>query len=180
MKWKELKILEENDDLDQAIEIFKSAIHHKPDSVSTWIEAIYVFHEILTGTNYLVDKKSKLAKLFLETFQISSVKFAENPEYLFFLGKIMWIAPWYFGQDSEKLALSFQRKAMNMEPDNELYRWAYLLSCNKDEETQLANQIVSNKSETIKWLKSKGYQGEYVLENLKASNERYLQNKVKN
>ncbi len=180
MKWIELKLLEENNALDKAIGKCKKTIDENSESISTWVEAIYIFHEILTGTNYPTVKMPELAKLLFETFQISKAKFSEDPEYLFFLGKIMWIAPWYFGQDSDKLALTFQEKAMSIDPKNELYRWAYLLSCNKNEETQLANKILSENGETIKWLKSKGFQGEYVLEHLRESNERFVQNTIKN
>lgn len=62
-----------------------------------------------------------------------------------------------------------------MKPNNLLYEWAYRLSCTGDQVADyLAYQLVANEKLIIEWLKSKGFPGDYILEHLMMSNERYV------
>ena len=116
-----------------------------------------------------------MAELLKTYFEKSYNLFSNNAEYLFFIGKILHIAEWYFGLEDDKLAVEMQKKAMEKEPENILYEWAYRLSCCEDAvEGYLANQLIEKEKEKIEWLRSKGFPGIYVLEHLQMSNQKYL------
>lgn len=182
MNWQEqLKRFETNSEWDNAIELMKKTVADNSNDSWGYIQAIYLFHNILLEENYPEEKQNDLADLLKECFNQSKEKFSENAEYLFFIGKILHIAEWYFGLDDNQLALEFQKKAMNKEPGNLLYEWAYRLSCPGDTvEGYLAHQLIENEKGKVAWLKTKGFPGAYILEHLKTSNERYLEKKVSN
>ncbi len=145
-----------------------------PNDVEVSIRVIYLLHNILVEERYSDDEHNMIAGLLKELFDKSYIQFSENAEYLFFIGKILHIAEWYFGLDNCNLALACQKKAMEKEPHNLLYEWAYRFSVSDPNEGYLANQLVENKDESIKYLEEKGFPGFYVLEHLKMSNESYL------
>lgn len=76
------------------------------------------------------------------------------------MGKILHIAEWYFGLENSHLAIEFQKKAMEKEPENLLYEWAYRLSCEGDMvKGYLSHQIIEHYKSKIDWLKTKGFPG---------------------
>lgn len=177
MNWQEqLTEFEKNKEWDNAIELMKKTIANDPNDSWAYVQAIYLFHNILLEEDYPEEKQDDLVELLKKYFNQSKNKFSENAEYLFFVGKILHIAEWYFGLNDNKLAFEFQEKAKNKEPDNLLYEWAYQLSYPDNPlEGYLAHQLIENKKDKIDWLESKGFPGAYVLEHLKMSNERYLE-----
>jgi SHS2 domain-containing protein len=60
------------------------------------------------------------------------------------MGKILHIAEGYFGLADTELAMEMQKKAMDKEPGNLLYAWAYKVSCWDIEEGFLANQLLEH------------------------------------
>lgn len=171
---KKLKLFEKNKEWDNAIGLLKEMIADNPNDSWPYVQAIYLFHNILLEEDYPEEKQGELASLLNEYFELSKNKFLDDSEYLFFMGKILHIAEWYFNLDDNQLAFEFQEKAMNKEPDNLLYQWAYRLSCPGDVlEGFLAHQLIEYKDEKVEWLKTKGFPGEYILEHLNMSNERY-------
>lgn len=178
MNWKEhLTELEHRKDYALAIEYIQGVIKENPDDVEAYIRAIYLLHNILVEEDYPESEQGFLAGLLKSYFNISYVKFSNNSEYLFFIGKILYIAEWYFGLNDrpksmdESLAFQMQKKAHEMEKGNVLYEWAYRFSLDDKLSTYLAEQILLHNNPKLEWLKSKGFPGEYILEALEQSRE---------
>jgi len=168
----------EQRDWKPAVELVKNLVKKYPNDVEVYIRAIYILHNILVEENYPCDEHDEMANLLKKYFEKSYCLFSENAEYLFFIGKILHIAEWYFGLNDDKLAMEMQKKAMDKERGNLLYEWAYRLSCSMDSvEGYLANQLIKNEKEKIDWLKSKGFAGNYLLKHLQMSNQNYIEKK---
>jgi hypothetical protein len=182
MNWKEqLSEIEshfghhEKRDWKPTVELVKNLVKQYPYDVAVYIRAIYLMHNILLEEDYPHAEHDEMVDLLKLYFNKSYSLFLGNAEYLFFIGKILHIAEWYFGLDNDKLAVEMQKKAMDKEPDNLLYEWAYRLSCSGDViESYLAHQLIEHEKEKVDWLKSKGFPGSYVLEHLQMSNQKYL------
>ena len=158
------------------IKLVKDLVEKYPHDVEVYIRVIYLIHNILVEEDYPHTEHDEMAGLLKQYFDRSYNQFSENAEYLFFIGKILHIAEWYFGLDDNKLAVEMQKKAMDKEPGNLLYEWAYRLSCSGDiVEGYLSNQLIEYEKEKVNWLKSKGFPGSYVLEHLQMSNQKYLE-----
>lgn len=157
------------------IELVKSLIEKYPNNVEVYIRTIYIIHNILVEEDYPNDRHDEIADLLKTYFDKSYSLFSEDAEYLFFIGKILHVAEWYFGLEDNTLAMEMQKKAMEKEPGNILYEWAYRLSCSGDiVANYLANQLIEHGKREIDWLKNKGFPGYYVLEHLQMSNQAYL------
>ena len=163
MNWKEqLSKIEshfghhEKRDWKPAVELVKSLIDKYPNDVEVYIRTIYLIHNILVEEKYSNDEHDEMADLLKKYFEKSYSLFSENAEYLFFVGKILYIAEWYFGLDddlkptTDRLACKMQKKAMDKEPENILYEWAYRLSISDDiVGDYLANQLIEHEKEKI-------------------------------
>jgi hypothetical protein len=168
----------EKRDWKSAIELVKNLIEKYPDSAEVFIRAIYLIHNIPIEEIYSVNEHNDMANLLKKCFDKSYGLFSEDAEYLFFIGKILHIAEWYFGLEDDKLAVEMQKSAMDKEPGNLLYEWAYRLSCSGDIVVDyLANQLIECEKEKVNWLKTKGFPGYYILEHLQMSNKKYLEQK---
>lgn len=184
MNWKEELIEIEKDfgfhkhkDWKPDINLVNKLLIKYPEDVDLNIRAIYFLHNILLEEEYSNEEQITMVDLLQEWFNQSKEKFSGNTEYLFFIGKILHIAEWYFGLESNILALEFQKKAMEREPGNLLYEWAYRFSCSENiTESRLAHQLITNEKDKVKWLKSKGFPGDYILEQVEISNQEYLDN----
>ncbi|MGS2765237.1 hypothetical protein [Sinomicrobium sp. M5D2P9] len=182
MNWKKQLIEIEKDfgfhkkrDWKPAVNLVNKLLAEDPDDVELNIRAIYILHNILVEEEYPNEEQDRMIDLLQEWFNKSKQKFLENAEYLFFIGKILHIAEWYFGLEDNGLAVEFQKRAMEKEQGNLLYEWAYRLSCQGDiVEGYLAHQIITYDKDKISWLITKGFPGDYVLEHLTMSNEEYL------
>lgn len=171
--------LHKEKDWKPGIALVNELLTQYPDNVELSIRAIYLLHNILLEEEYPNEDQDGMIDMLKKWFSESKKNFSENAEYLFFIGKILHIAEWYFGLKNNRLALRFQKKAMEKEPGNLLYEWAYRLSCTGDViEGYLAHQLITNDKDKIKWLKSKGFPGEYMLEHLEISNQEYLDKKT--
>ncbi len=158
----------------QSVDFVNELLSEYPKNVELYIRAIYLLHNILVEEEYHNVDENRMVELLQKWFSESKEKFLENSEYLFFIGKILHISEWFFGMEDSCLALEFQKKAMVKEPENKLYEWAYRLSCGDIIEMYLAHQLVNIDNLKINWLKTKGFPGEYIIEQLKMSNEEYL------
>lgn len=182
MNWKEQLSEIEKDfgfhkkkDWKPAIDLVNKLLSEYPDNVELNIRGIYILHNILVEEEYSNEEQDILIYLLPKWFNQSRVKFSENAEYLFFIGEILHIAEWYFGLEDTELALEFHKKAMEKEPGNVLYEWAYRFSYPEDVIADyLANQIITNGKDKISWLETRGFPGEYILERLKMSSDKYL------
>ncbi|MDR1203746.1 MAG: hypothetical protein LBL58_19225 [Tannerellaceae bacterium] len=186
MSWKEqLSEIEshfgyhEKRDWRPAVELVKSLVEKYPYDVEVYIRTIYLIHNILVEEDYPNNEHDEMASLLKKYFDESYSLFSENTEYLFFIGEILHIAEWYFGLEDTILAIEMQKKAMEKEPGNLLYEWAYRLSYPGDIVAgYLANQLIEHEKGKVDWLKSKGFPGNYVLEHLQMSNQKYLEQKA--
>lgn len=159
-----------------AVDSVNGLLTEYPGNVELNIRAIYILHNILVEEEYSDEEQDRMTDLLQEWFNQSREKFLEDAEYLFFIGYILHIAEWYFGLEDTRLAIEFQKKAMEKEPGNLLYEWAYRNSYPEDVvEGYLAHQIITNDKDKISWLKTKGFPGEYIMEHLNMSNEDYLE-----
>ncbi|MBC8044400.1 MAG: hypothetical protein IAF08_13260 [Rhizobacter sp.] len=160
-----------------ATALARKVIADHPNDVEAYVRVIYLLHNIVLEEETINSEHNYMAGLLKQYFDESQKKFSDNTEYLFFIGKILWIAEWYFGQDDDKLGMEMQKKAVELEPNNILYEWAYRLSVKGDVVHEyLACRIITNETSIVNWLKSKGFPGEYVLEHLEVSKKRYEEN----
>lgn len=180
MDWrKQLEEYEQTNNWEPAIVLIQKIIADNPNNVEAYIRLIYLLHNILVEEEYSKSEKDRLAELLKKYFNESNEKFCENSEYLFFIGKILYIAEWYFGIDDDlkpvekKLAFKMQKKAFEKEPENVLFEWAYRFSLDNKLAGYLAEQILLYEKAKVEWLKSKGFPGEYILESLEYSKEKY-------
>lgn len=186
MNWKEqLSEIEshfgyhEKRDWKPAIELVENLVERYPQDVEVYVRTIYLIHNILVEEDYPRNLHDEMADLLKQYFNESYSMFSENAEYLFFIGYILHIAEWYFGLDDTELAMEMQKKAMDKEPGNLLYEWAYRHSCSGDiAQGYLANQLIEHEKGKIDWLKSKGFPGSYILGHLQMSNQEYLEQKA--
>ena len=183
MNWKEELLEIEKDfgfhkqrDWKPAITLFSELLKQYPDNVELHIRAIYLLHNILVEEEYPNEEQDRMVNFLQKWFNQTKDRFSENAEYLFFIGKILHIDEWYFGLEDTNLAMEFQRKAMEKEHGNLLYEWAYRFSCPGDITAgYLAHQLITNEKDKIRWLKSKGFTGEYILGHLENNNQEYLE-----
>ncbi|MCD8042190.1 MAG: hypothetical protein LUH10_03925 [Tannerellaceae bacterium] len=163
------------------LKMVQNFMNEYPDDVELNIRVIYLLHNILLEEGYPHEEHDLIADLLKRYFDESYERFSENAEYLFFIGKILYIAEWYFGlKDDDKpieesLAFQMQKKALEKEPDNILYKWGYALSGgNKNEIFILAKRILyGDNTKWLDWLKTKGFPGEYTIEGLIFCYENY-------
>lgn len=182
--WKNsLEQYEEAKNWKLSIQFLEQVIHENPNLIEAYIRIIYLLHHVLleeNGEDQGLDD-SMLEKKLEHYFNTAQIKFIDNAEYLFFVGKIMHVAEWYFGKNTDavaKLALSMQKKASEIEHSNILYKWSYLYSMSKpgtftQQKATLAQQILYKSPYIIDWLKSKGLPGKYVLRSLQWCYEQY-------
>ena len=119
---------------------------------------------------YTKEEGEILEVLLKKYFTDSYPHFKEEPEYLFFVGKILYIAEWYFGINDDnkpienRLAFKMQKKAFEKEPTNKLYKWGYLFSKKEKEEASIiVLEIISENNVWINWLDKKGFPGKYII-----------------
>ncbi len=180
---KQLEEFEQQEQWKAAIELMQQVVKDNLDDVEAYVRIIYLLHNVVLEVYTEVKKAQginddKIETLLKHYFSEGNRKFAENAEYLFFIGMITHIAEWYFGIEEsinlpmeKHFATKMQKKASDFEPENKLYKWAYLSSSVdnrysspiKDFARSLAKGLIEDTS-TIEWLKSKGFPGQYVLE----------------
>jgi len=180
MNWKEqLEKLELSKNWESAIELMQRTVNDNSNDVEVYIRMIYLLHNILVEEEYPESKHDHLAKLLKLYFDESFEKFSENVEYLFFIGKILYIAEWYFGIDDdfkpvkEKQAFKMQKKAFEKEPENALFEWAYRFSIDDKLAGYIAEQILLHDKTIVEWLKSKGFPGQYILKSIESSKQKH-------
>jgi hypothetical protein len=174
MNWKiRLKKYEDDKNWKAVIDLMIYTINTNPNDVEVYVYFIYLLHNILMEEDYLESEHNYISSLLKQYFDDSRKRFAENAEYLFFIGKILYIGEWYFDLDDdfkpveEKEAFRMQKKASEIEPGNILFEWAYRFSLGDSTARSLAKEILSHNQTIIVWLKSKGFPGEYILESLR-------------
>lgn len=176
MNWKlQLEAHEANRQWRDAVVLMEQTIEQCPDDAEAWVRIIFLLHNILLEVHsreYESQglKHEELAAKLLHYFNESSVRFKENPEFLFFVGMILPIAEWYFGQKSgdKTLADEMRRKAETLEPTNRLYRWAADAvlpgEASMRHTVATSREILNEDGPEVAWLMTKGFPGQYVLD----------------
>ncbi len=183
---KELERYEKDQNWPVAIQLLEQVIRKNPSLVEAYVRMIYILHSIFIeqwckaqvgendGSNNIDATQLRLHYY----FETSYKKFTEDAEYLFFMGRIICDSEKDFGVSDAEFGLKMLAKACEKEPENNLYKWAYFLSLPQQmDETKahkLACYLYCHSAEEIKWLKSKGYPGERILNSLQWSYEKYL------
>lgn len=173
MAWQqELRTLENREAWDQAISLLKKTIAHDHSSVDAYMSMNYLLMNLLVDENEDEDESSNFSSyetMAKKYFKESYAKFCDNPEYLFFTGVTAAMAESCFAIDADQVQQMFQ-KAMQLQPENILYRWgycAYVDTESKESQAkgiECAKAITQGKSPIKAMLLAKGSLGEYVLE----------------
>lgn len=166
---KQLAQFEHNRQWDEAIEFMRKVIAQYPDNLDAYLSINYLIMNLLVEEDdYDQSKHYYYAALLKRYFDESYTKFSENPEYLFFIGKIAVMSEWYFGIEQEEIKQLLD-KALILDPNNILYQWTYYMFLDKKDPKSkelrkaYANSIIKNES-IKKLLLSKGSLGKYILE----------------
>lgn len=171
MDWKDdLYKFEQENEWELSIELMVDVIHNNPDNMDAYLAINYLIMNILVEENYNKKKRAYYAGLLKKYFLDSYSKFSNNPEYLFYIGKIACMSEWYFDLNIEE-AQEMIKQAAKIDPDNMLYKWAYFNDLdmrvgNNIEKMVSYAQTVMNDQKIIDQLKSKGSLGEYLLQGL--------------
>jgi hypothetical protein len=180
MNWQEIEKFESNKDWTPAIKLLQTIVIDEPDNIEAYVRLIYLLHNILLEEKYHISEHDYFSNMLKYYFEESNKKFLSDSEYLFFIGKILYIAEWYFGIDDDskpmvdRLAFKMQKGAFDKEPDNILYEWAYVFS--KGEKTTayaLSKKLLFENKKSVNWLNTKGFPGKYLLESIITCNENY-------
>lgn len=187
MNWKDqLETFENNKQWKPAVDLMEEIIRNNPNDVEAYVRGMYLLWDILleqgcepheqdyTAQGLDVDYMWNL----LKRYYIEATRtFAENAEYLFFIGYFTHIAEWYWGLKETDPATAMQKKAMELEPDNILYEWSYKWSITPRGESSsdnakrvkdLVEKMVKYDLSKIEWLNTKGRPGKYIIRTIKA------------
>lgn len=166
MNWKEvLKKLEREQFWDEAIEYMQKIIDQYPNDLDAYLAINYLIMNILVEEDYDETKHDYYASLLKQYFDESWEKFSNNAEYLFFIGYISVMSPWYFGldwEDPEKLLM----KSFDIDNLNILYKWViYSKKSFHDfnKKKEYAKLILKDNSPIKIKLKEKGSLGDRIL-----------------
>lgn len=173
MDWKEkFEYYENNKEWSSAITLLENTINYSKNDVEANIRLIYLIHNILVEEEFCNSDYEIFSKSLRKHFEASLPLFYDNPEYLFFIGKILFIAEWLFGIDDDnkvmeqRKAFQMQKKAHEIDPKNILFEWAYKYSLGDDNSKELAMKILQEDSMQYNWLKTKGFPGRYIIRTL--------------
>lgn len=178
MNWKEeLRDLREKKLWKEVTIFLGKIVKDNPDNVEVYIEAIYTLLDILLEEDWNSPnfEHDKIAKTLKDLFDESYKKFSRNAEYLFFIGYFMALAVWYFGQEDLELSYQMLKAATKIEPNNNLYEWAYKFSTNDASAGRLSEKLILD-AEKMKWLESKGNVGEYMIGTIRYSIKHFKTN----
>lgn len=171
MNWKEqLSKLEQSKDWKSAIALMQETINQNSSSIDAYLSMNYLLMNLLVEEQYDPNDHDYYAGLLKKYFIESYAKFSNNPEYLFYIGRIACISEWYFDIEIEE-AQSMMKKASELKPDNMLYKWANYSdldmreSSNKEKMILYAKQALSEPG-VERELKSKGALGKYLWDSL--------------
>jgi len=117
-----------------SVDLCVKIIENYGNDCEAYIRVIYFLHNIILEEHHEGITHEQIEVMLSTYFSESKIKFSRNPEYLFFIGKILYIAEWYFGINEgpkptiEYQAFKMQKKASELEPNNILYEWAWRFS----------------------------------------------------
>ena len=129
--WKrKLDFLECAGEWDQAIEFMQTTISAYPNDMQVYIYTNFLLMNLLVNEKFDESKHDYYVSLLKKYFDESYAKFSDNAEYLFCTGITAVMSEWYFGIEVEDVHKILVR-AMELEPDNILYKSADYLYVNR-------------------------------------------------
>lgn len=167
MSWKsKITSIEQSNDWRSAIELLEK---QNGDTPEIYLRVMFLLLDFVVEGQYTQEEHDYAAEKLREYFYESYEKFSDNPEFLFFIGIMVYIGEWYFGMESVEPATAMLENAMRMKPDDTLYRWGYYSRIdqrpeqNTDLKLQLSEQLLFRETTKLDWLKNKGILGKYIL-----------------
>lgn len=167
MAWKsKISSIERRNDWKAAIAMLKTQSFDDPE---VYLRVMFLLLDLVVEGQYTQKEHDYAAKELKEIFDYSKQRFSDNPEFLFFTGIMIYIGEWYFGMNDVDSATSMLSNAMQIEPDNTLYKWGYYstidqrLEQDTDLKLQLSKELLFESKDKLDLLKSKGTLGNYVI-----------------
>ena len=183
MNWKKYLLdLEHKERWDDAIEYMENIVETNPDDMDAYIYINFLLMNTLVEADrasYDVENNDYYMELLLKYFNESYAKFSNNAEYLFCTATTAVFSEWFMGITPEDYGRMFAR-AIELEPDNILYKCPYFSSIRPDtpseraEKITYAKLILQENSPLIKEWESRGRLGEYLRSTMKYGAEQYL------
>lgn len=168
-----LSLIEQTGDWKSAICFLERDDAH---DLRAYLRMTFVLLDFIVDGQYTEDEADTVAAKIKYFFDRANLKYSENPEFLFFSGKMICIAEWYFGIDDIDQAISMIKKAKDSDPDNILYEWGYYSTIDQRPEINTAIKLklshkLMNTRLAIEDLKGLGMLGAYLFEMLEYTNE---------
>ena len=168
MNWKRYLLnLELNKQWDQAIEFMQNVIRDNPDDMDAYIYMNFLLMNLLGLEDYEFSKYGHYVSLLKRYFNESYAKFSNNAEYLFCTATTAVFSEWHMGLTVDDYEKMFTQ-AMELEPENLLYKKTYYLHLDKfipgqqAEKLVYAKLILQENSPLIKEWESRGALGAYL------------------
>ncbi|MES2863681.1 MAG: hypothetical protein V4666_06145 [Bacteroidota bacterium] len=162
---KKIDLLEENLDWKGAVELFQSS---KVNEIDGYLRLMFILVDYLCECQYSKEDYDNISNNLKEIYHQAKKQYSENSQFLFFSAIMIYIGEWYFGMDSLDEATDMLNRAMELSPDNIIYKWGYFsitdqrVEINTEMKHLLSRQIL-NDNLILDWLKNMGLLGEYVL-----------------
>ena len=118
-----------NESHDKAIALLETVIQTNPDDMAAYIDMNFLLMNLLAVENYDDHKFEHYKTLCKRYFAEPYAKFSNNAEYLFCTGVTAVMSEWFFGLPVDSYPQMLQR-AMELAPENLLYRRTYYLHLN--------------------------------------------------
>jgi hypothetical protein len=167
-----LLAIEQNSDWAAAINLLEKAVDPPRD---LYLRVIFLLLYFIIEEQYTEAEYEVISQKIKKFFDAANNKFSNQPKFLFFAGIMIYMGEWYFGMEDVEPGALMLKKAMILEPENALYSWGYYsridqrLSINTQLKIKLIEEILSQPTRYIDWLKSKGLLGEYIITTLENS-----------
>ena len=133
MSWKDdLLELKRQERWMDIIVFCEQQIQKDNNSADSYIQTIYLTHDILLEENPTPLEAQEAQRLLILTFLDGQQRHMDNAEYLFFVGSLIPVAEWLFGlketnkEPKEQLGCKMLYQATLIEPYNMLYKWSYM------------------------------------------------------
>ncbi len=166
--------IEQTKDWKAAIQLLEKPNEDTPE---IYLRVIFLLLDFVVEGQYTQKEHDYAAEKLREFFDEAYKRFSDNPEFLFFTGIMVYIGEWYFGMESMNPATVMLENAMQMKPDDTLYKWGYYSRIDQRPEQntnlklQLSERLLFREITKLDWLKSKGMLGMYVLGTLEGTYE---------
>ena len=167
MLWqKQLQELEQAKQWNEAILFMQHVIVETP-KLDAYLAMSYLLMNLLVEEDYDDDKHDYYEALSKKYFNAGYQKFSHNPEYLFFIGTIASISPWYMNIADYQVCDMLKTAAL-LEPTNQLYVWgSYGMESSSNLPIMSLRDAYAERvtisPHLMHMIKSKGTLGEYIL-----------------